>query len=92
MIASFKHKSLEQFFTRGLAYRLPADLLPKLRLILAVLNSARTEKDFHFPGSHAHQLIGELKGFWSVRVNKNWRVIFRFDGEDIHDVELTDYH
>jgi proteic killer suppression protein len=92
MIIGFQHKALAQFFSTGKAYRLPADHLPRLRLILAILNAARAEKDFHFPGSHAHQLTGNLKGFWSVRVNKNWRIIFRFDGEDVHDVNLVDYH
>lgn len=44
------------------------------------------------PGFRLHPLKGDLKGFWSVTVRANWRVIFRFDGEDIVDVDLVDYH
>jgi plasmid maintenance system killer protein len=39
-----------------------------------------------------HPLKGDLKGFWSVTVRANWRIVFRFEGEDAFDVELTDYH
>ena len=35
---------------------------------------------------------GKLKGYWSVTVKANWRIIFRFEGEDVYDVELIDYH
>jgi plasmid maintenance system killer protein len=44
------------------------------------------------PGYRLHPLKGWLKGFWSVRVRANWRIIFRFEGADAFDVELTDYH
>ncbi len=39
-----------------------------------------------------HALKGELRGYWSVAVNTNRRIVFRFEGEDAHDVELIDYH
>ena len=39
-----------------------------------------------------HPLIGDRKGTWSVRVSGNWRVTFRFEGEDIRDVDYEDYH
>jgi proteic killer suppression protein len=44
------------------------------------------------PGWRLHPLKGELKGLWSVWVNANWRIIFRFDGKDAVDVDLVDYH
>jgi proteic killer suppression protein len=44
------------------------------------------------PGFRLHPLKGELKGFWAVTVRANWRVIFRFQGEDAADVDLIDYH
>jgi proteic killer suppression protein len=44
------------------------------------------------PRYHLHQLKGDLKGLWSVTVRANWRIVFRFDGEDAFDVELIDYH
>ncbi|WP_369695456.1 type II toxin-antitoxin system RelE/ParE family toxin [Jiella marina] len=39
-----------------------------------------------------HPLKGDLAGFWSVSVSGNWRIIFRFEGEDPADVDLVDYH
>ena len=44
------------------------------------------------PAARCHTLKGEFKGFWSVTVNGNWRVIFRFDGQNVRDVQLIDYH
>ena len=45
-----------------------------------------------FPGLRLHQLAGDLKGYWSVTVSGNWRIIFRFEGADVVDVDLVDYH
>jgi toxin HigB-1 len=44
------------------------------------------------PGFQLHVLKGELKGFWAVTVRANWRVIFRFAGADVLDVDYIDYH
>ena len=44
------------------------------------------------PGFRLHPLKGDLKGFWSVNVRANWRIIFRFEETDVFDVELIDYH
>ena len=44
------------------------------------------------PGLNLHQLIGDRKGIWSVRVSGNWRVTFKFEGEDVTDVDYEDYH
>jgi proteic killer suppression protein len=44
------------------------------------------------PGFRLHPLTGDLHGFWSVRVSANWRIIFRLEDGDAHDVDLIDYH
>ena len=46
----------------------------------------------NLPGFRLHRLKGDLKGFWSVIVRANWRVIFRFEEGDAYDVDLIDYH
>ena len=46
----------------------------------------------NLPGYRLHSLKGRLKGSWSVTVRANWRIVFRFEGTDAFDVELTDYH
>ena len=64
----------------------------RYREILTVLDDAASPQDLNLPGSRLHPLKGELKGFWSVNVRANWRIIFRFQGADAFDVELIDYH
>ena len=44
------------------------------------------------PGYRLHRLKGDLKGFWSITISGNWRVVFRCDSGDAHDVDLVDYH
>ena len=44
------------------------------------------------PGLRLHPLTSDRAGFWAVRVSRNWRIIFRFEGGDVYDVDLVDYH
>jgi proteic killer suppression protein len=60
--------------------------------ILTVLNAATTPQALDIPRYRLHPLKGDLKGWWSVTVRANWRIIFRFEGTDAFDVELIDYH
>jgi toxin HigB-1 len=60
--------------------------------ILTVLDDALSPQELNLPGYHLHPLKGDMKGFWSVTVRANWRIIFRFEGNDAFDVELIDYH
>ncbi len=64
----------------------------RVRAILARLNAARGPEDMNLPGLALHPLRGALKGHWAVAVSGNWRITFRFEGEDAYDVDLTDYH
>lgn len=91
MIRNFRHKGLKRLYHKGDASGLPAQLLPKLRVILAGLDAAEQPQDMDLPGYALHPLKGDLKGFWAVKVTGNWRVIFRFDGE-AEDVDFIDYH
>jgi proteic killer suppression protein len=49
-------------------------------------------KALALPGYALHPLKGDLKGFWSVKVSGNWRIVFRFEAGEAYDVDLTDYH
>ena len=64
----------------------------KLTDILDLLNAATCPGDVDFPGSFLHQLKGDLKGHWAVRVSGNWRIVFRFEKGDAFDVDYLDYH
>ena len=92
VIRSFRHKGLEAFFRRGTKAGIQPQHASKLRLQLTALDSATKPGDLAAPGWRLHPLTGELKGFHSITVNGNWRVIFRFVGQDVELVDYLDYH
>lgn len=92
MIRSFKHRGLKRLYEREDKRLIRPDLLATTREILTLLDSAGTPQDLNIPGYRLHQLKGNLAGYWSMAVNANWRIVFRFEGADVWDVELTDYH
>ena len=64
----------------------------KLRMILTALDSTQAIDDMNIPGYKLHSLKGKLKGIWSVTVNDNWRVTFKFENGNIYIVNDEDYH
>lgn len=92
MIRSFKHRGLKRLYESDDRSGIRPDLLNRVENILARLDVATTPQALNLPGYRLHSLRGDLKGFWSVTVRANWRIIFRFDGNDAVDVELIDYH
>jgi proteic killer suppression protein len=92
MIRNLRHRGLRLLYERGDDSRLHASHRRKIARILQYLDRARTPRDVHFPGLRLHPLTGPLSGCWSVTVSANWRIIFRFDGVDVVDVDLVDYH
>jgi proteic killer suppression protein len=92
VIRGFKHRGLKRLYERGDKRGIRGDLLVPIEDILARLDVATAPGAMDLPGYRLHPLKGELRGFWSVTVRANWRIIFRFEGEDAVDVELTDYH
>jgi toxin HigB-1 len=92
MIRSFKHRGIKRLYERGDRSKIRADLVDTVEDILARLDEAETPQAMNLPGYRLHALKGELKGSWSVTVRANWHIVFRFEGPDAFDVELTDYH
>lgn len=78
----------------GNGSKLPADHLVRIERMLEIIDSARqVPQDFDaFKNWNIHRLTGDMKDFWSVKVNKNYRIIFRFDGQDAYDLDYIDYH
>ena len=90
---SFRHKALKRLFEDGDARGLPAGQTQKLLDVLAALDTAEEPNEVGlFPGWRLHRLKGDRKGFWSVTITGNWRVVFRFDKGDAWDVDFIDYH
>jgi proteic killer suppression protein len=92
MIESFKHKALRQLFEDDNSRGVNSEHLRKIKQILAVLDAAETIEALQLPTFRLHPLKGDLKGHWAVTVRANWRIIFRFDGGKVFDVDLVDYH
>jgi proteic killer suppression protein len=92
MIKSFQHKGLRRFFEDDEGSKLPPDMLERIALILSTLHAAQEVEGMNVPTFRLHALKGELKGFFSVTVRANWRIIFRFEDGDAFDVDFVDYH
>ena len=92
MIESFKHKGLRQLFEDDNARGVNPEHVGKIRQILAALYAAQTIEALNLPTFRLHPLTGNLKGFWSITVRANWRVIFKFADGKAFDVDLVDYH
>jgi toxin HigB-1 len=92
VIITFRHKGLKLYYDKGDASKLQPQHVNKIRLILTRLDSCTTPAEMQIPGYGLHSLSGGLKGFWSVKVDANYRIIFRFEGEHVTDVDYLDYH
>jgi proteic killer suppression protein len=75
------------------ARRIPRDLWAIVRRKLDQIDAVIKLEDLNVPpGNRLHALTGDLRGWHAVRVNDQYRIIFRFDGADPFDVRCTDYH
>ncbi len=92
MIVSFRHKGLEALYRTGSKKGVQPAHASKLVRILGVLDVAQSAADLAIPGFRTHELKGDLAGYWSIWVNGNWRVTFRFIGQDVELVDYQDYH
>lgn len=92
MIKSFSHKGLKHLFEKDDRGGVSADQVRRIQAILAHLDEAKHPNDLALPGYRLHPLRGDLRGYWSVTVRANWRIIFRFEKDDVFNVDLIDYH
>jgi proteic killer suppression protein len=92
VIVSFRHKGLEVLYRTGSVRGVTSVHAVRLARILAALDDASDPRDLDLPGLKLHALKGILKDHWSVWVNGNWRVTFRFIGTDVELVDYRDYH
>lgn len=92
MIKSFLHGGLEAFFKTGSKAGIQPHHAGKLRTQLTMLDKAKRPEDMSAPGWRLHALAGDLMGHYSIVVNGNWRITFRFDGDDAILVNYQDYH
>jgi len=96
MIASFKDRRTEELYhgrTNSRVRRIPPDVRDSALRKMDMIHAAAELGDLRTPpGNRLEALRGGLKGFHSIRINDQWRIIFRWEGREAHDVEIIDYH
>lgn len=93
MIQTFADTETEIFFATGNSRRLPTEILKRAAMRLSQIHAATRIEDLRLPPSNQlEKLTGDRAGQWSIRINGQWRVCFRFEGAHAFDVEIVDYH
>jgi proteic killer suppression protein len=93
MILSFADKNTAAIFSGSFVRTLPVEIQGRARHRLRQVDAALRIEDLRVPGSNnLEALQGDRKGQWSIRINKQWRVCFRFEEGCAMDVEIVDYH
>lgn len=93
MIKSFADGETQSLYVTGKSRRLPPDIVKRAQRKLEYLDLAIDLEDLRVPpGNRLHALEGDRKGQYSISINDQWRICFRFCDGDAQDVEITDYH
>ena len=93
MILSVKGKLASAAVKNQYRKGFPADLIKRTRAMLSALDAAVQLEDLRFPpGNHLEELKGDRSGQYSVRINDQWRICFRWSDQGPVDVEIIDYH
>ena len=92
MIKSFRHKGLKRLYELDDRSLIRPDLQKQARSVLNLLDAADSPEGMRVAKYKLHRLKGDRKNYWSVTVNRNWRIIFRFENGNAYDVEMIDYH
>jgi len=93
MIRSFRDQETERVFRREGSRRLPPALLRHAQRKLAILDGAETLQDLRVPpGNRLERLKGNREGRYSIRINDQWRVCFKWSEGNADEVEIVDYH
>jgi proteic killer suppression protein len=93
VIRSFASAETERFFATGKSRRLPPEIRKRAAMRLTQLNAATRLNDLRVPPSNRLEALKhDRSGQWSIRINDQWRICFRFENGDAFDVEIVDYH
>ena len=93
MIRSFGSKETEKIWNGIKSTKLPGEIQNIARRKLRMINNSFNISDLRIPPSNRlEKLKGDLSGFYSIRINDQWRIVFKFTNGNAFDVEITDYH
>ena len=93
MIKSFAGKEAEKIWNGIQSRKLPANIQNVTRRKLRMVNNSQNINDLRIPpANHLEKLSGNLDGYYSIRINKQWRIIFIWDKDDAFNLQIVDYH
>jgi proteic killer suppression protein len=93
VIVSFADKESEKIFNLTFSRKIAPEIQERAYHKLVAIHEAVSLENLRQPPSNRLELLkGKLSGLHSIRINKQWRIIFRWEGQDAHDVKITDYH
>lgn len=93
MIEGFSCKETEKIWNGGRSKKLPVEIQPRAFLRLRQLDASEIIDDLRIPpANRLESLSGNLKGFWSIRINQQWRLVFRWENGRSTEVRITDYY
>lgn len=93
MIKKFSDKSTEALFSRQKVKKLPSTIVKPAYRKLLLIDAAERITDLKIPpGNRLEKLSGDLSGKFSIRINEQWRIIFRWKDNNAYEVEIIDYH
>ena len=96
MIASFGDQATSDLYhgiSSARTRRLPSQIRASTLYKLDILNAAQSLDDLRSPpGNRLEALRGDFRGFYSIRINTQWRIVFRWQAANAHDVSIVDYH
>ena len=93
MIKGFGDKETEKVWNGKFSKKLPNDIQPIARRKLRMINNAQDINDLRIPlGNKLEKLKGDMKDYYSIRINNQWRIIFKWIGSDAYEVQIVDYH
>lgn len=93
MIKTFIDKETEKLYRTGKSKKLPPEIWKRAVRKLDILRRAKNLEDLKIPPSNRLETLkGDLEGFYSIRINDQYRIIFRFENGDAYDVAIVDYH
>lgn len=93
MIKSFGDKETEKIWNGTQSRKLPGEIQNVARRKLRMINNAQIINDLRIPpANHLEKLSGKLEGYYSIRINKQWRIIFKWENDTAFKAQIVDYH
>jgi proteic killer suppression protein len=93
MIRSFGDAETEKIYQQIKSKKLPLEIQKRALVKLLLIDAANSEEDLKIPPGNRFEYLSEnLKGYCSIRINDQWRIVFRYENCDAYDVSISDYH